>query len=159
MYHSEEACAEGSAATGAAQLWHQALAQLLRKVHSDPVEMADALLTACGQLVDSATAVDAAGDDSTSTWLQALAAAALLLDLLPDARPAQRALAGFRLLDVLQAVVLPALAHEAVLVGGNTAASASCEKSQQWHVMAERPRLQQSTWSPDCATCEIVLKY
>lgn len=159
MYRSEEACAEGSSATGAAQLWHQALAQLLRKVHSDPVEMADALLTACGQLADSATAVDAAGDDSTSACLQALAAAALLLDLLPDARPAQRALAGFRLLDVLQGVVLPALAHEAVLVGGNTAASAICEKAQLGHVMAERLRLQQNTWSPDCATSKIVLKY
>ena len=112
-------CSEDEGADAArAQLgtlsWRQALGSFLRKVHADPIELATALLTAVGQLV---TAVEQAGDEGgAAAWLQTLGTTALLLDLLPDARPALRASAAFTLEEVLQRAIRPVLHHDDLLV-------------------------------------------
>lgn len=95
--------------------WRQALGQFLSKVHAEPADLAEAGLMAVGQL---AAATQGMEGDSTAAQLQTLGVAGLLLELLPEARPALRAQSEFSLQDLLDVVVMPAVESEDALVGG-----------------------------------------
>lgn len=84
------------------------MGQFLTKVHADPVELAELLLSAVGEVLAS-TEEDV--DGHRAAWMQALNAAALLLDLLPDARAALQAQGDFGLLDVVHRAIMPAMRH------------------------------------------------
>ena len=85
--------------------WTTAVTLLLKKVYSSPSELADAMLTTLGLINDQAF-----NPTNPQDWLHFLNVTAIMLTMLPSARPALRS-SSFSLHQLVTAFLLPATAH------------------------------------------------
>jgi len=85
--------------------WTTAVTLLLKKVYSSPSELADAMLTTLGLIIDQAF-----NPTNPQDWLHFLNVTAVMLTMLPSARPALRS-SSFSLHQLVTAFLLPATAH------------------------------------------------
>lgn len=85
--------------------WTTAVTLLLKKVYSSPTELSDAMLNTLGLINDQAF-----NPSNPQDWLHFLNVAAIMLTMLPNARPALRS-SSLSLHQLVAAFLLPATAH------------------------------------------------